>query len=120
MIRIFFTLACLLVAAASARADSLTLSNHYAVVGTNPDGSKYTGTADVQVISDTTFYIDWKIGSDVYKGFGMRQGDVLAATYSINNVPGLVIYGVENGGVFKGSWVLRGKDGNGTEQLIPQ
>ena len=119
MIRIFFALACLLVAA-SARADSLTLSNHYGVVGTNPNGSKYTGTVDIQVISDTTFYIDWKIGDAVYKGFGMRQGNVLAATYSINNAPGLVIYNVENGGVFKGSWALRGQDGNGTEQLIPQ
>jgi hypothetical protein len=119
MIRIVFAFACLL-AAASARAETLTLSNHYAVVGTNPNGSKYTGTADVQVISDTTFYIDWKIGNAVYKGFGMRQGGVLAATYSINNVPGLVIYSVESGGVFKGSWALRGQDGNGTEQLIPQ
>jgi hypothetical protein len=119
MTRILFALAFLLVAV-SARAESLSLANHYGVVGTNPNGSKYTGTVDIQVISDTTFYIDWKIGGDTYKGFGMRQGNVIAATYSINNVPGLVIYSVENGGVFKGSWALRGQDGNGTEQLIPQ
>jgi len=119
MIRLFFALALLLVSA-SVKADTLTLARHYGVVGTNPNGSKYSGTADVQVISDTTFYIDWKIAGDVYKGFGMRQGGVLAATYTINGVPGLVIYSVETGGVMKGSWALRGQDGNGTEQLIPQ
>jgi hypothetical protein len=46
-----------------ALADTLNLASTYDEVGTNADGSKYTGTATVDVISDTTFAIKWKIGS---------------------------------------------------------
>ena len=59
--------------------ETLKLASTYDETGTNPDGSKYTGTATVEIISDTTFSIRWKIGSTVYSGFGMRRGDTLAA-----------------------------------------
>jgi hypothetical protein len=74
-----------------ALADTLNLASTYDEVGTNADGSKYTGTATVDVISDTTFSIKWKIGSTVYSGFGMRRGDTLAATYQVNGQPGLIV-----------------------------
>jgi hypothetical protein len=40
-----------------ALADTLKLASTYDEAGTNADGSKYTGTATVDVISDTTFSI---------------------------------------------------------------
>ena len=73
-----------------ANAETLTLSSTYSVAGTNPDGSKYTGTAAVKVVSDATFTIKWTVGSSVYTGFGMRMNDALAATYMIDGEPGLV------------------------------
>jgi hypothetical protein len=51
-----------------ARAEPLSLASHYEASGSNPDGSKYTGTADVKVISDTTYTIAWKIGDATYQG----------------------------------------------------
>jgi hypothetical protein len=103
---------------ASAHAEPLHLAEHYAANGTNPDGSQYTGNADVTVISDTTFNIVWKIQGERYEGFGMRLNDALAATYIINGEPGLVIYKVDGNGL-TGAWAIRGHDGVGTEHLRP-
>ena len=87
MIRTVFALFCLLALAVAARADTLMLAPKYDVVGTNPNGSKYAGTATIEVISDTTFAIRWEIGSSVFKGFGMRMNNSLAATYMIGGNP---------------------------------
>ena len=119
MIRALATLA-LLVFATVANADSLTLAPQYDAAGTNPDGSKYTGTVAVQILSDTTFAIQWTIEGAVYKGFGMRRNDALAATYMIGGQPGLVIYHVDPKGGLDGLWAVRGEDGNGSERLTPR
>ena len=103
---------------APARAEPLHLASHYAASGSNPDGSQYSGNADVTVISDTTFSIVWKIEGQRYEGFGMRLNDLLAATYMINGEPGLVIYHVDGNGL-TGAWAIRGHDGVGTEHLRP-
>lgn len=121
MIRALCTLICtlaLLPAVLPARAEPLSLASHYAASGSNPDGSKYTGTVDVKVISDTTYTIVWKIGDETYQGFGMRLNDSLAATYTIDGEPGLIIYNVGGDGL-TGAWAIRGHDGVGTEHLRP-
>jgi hypothetical protein len=112
--------AVLLGVATPALAETLQLASTYDEVGTNPDGSKYTGTATVEIISDTTFSIRWKIGSTTYNGFGMRRDDNLAATYMVNGQPGLIIYKVGEGGVLNGLWAIRGQNGNGTDRLTPR
>jgi len=119
MVRIIWTLVFLAVAT-SVNAETLTLASKYDAVGTNPDGSKYTGTATVEVISDATFTINWTIAGTVYKGFGMRMNDALSATYMIDGQPGLIIYKVDGNGRLSGLWAIRGKDGNGTERLTPR
>ena len=118
MIRTIFTLAFIAVAFPAA-ADTLTLAPKYEAVGTNPDGSKYKGTARVDVISDTTFTIEWSIEGTTYKGFGMHMNDSLAATYMIDGEPGLILYKVDGSGLH-GLWTIRGHDGNGTETLFPR
>jgi hypothetical protein len=118
MIRTLFVFVFLVVATI-ARADVLTLHTAYDAAGTNPDGSKYSGTVAIKVISDKTFTIHWKIGDETYDGFGMRNGDALAATYVLDGKPGLIIYRVGDGGVLSGFWVVRGEDEGGTERLTP-
>jgi hypothetical protein len=118
MIRTIFAFA-FLVLALPAAADTLTLASKYDAKGTNPDGSSYTGTVYVKVVSDTTFTIEWKIGDATYKGFGMRMNDSLAATYTIDGEPGLVLYKVDGNGLH-GLWTIRGHDGSGTETLLPR
>ena len=118
MLRTICTLAFLVIAAAVV-AEPLSLHSTYDVTGTNPDGSKYSGTATVKVISEASFTITWLIGGATYQGFGMRNGDALAATYTIGGKPGLVIYKVDDDGVFRGLWVVRGDDEGGSERLTP-
>lgn len=104
----------------TAHADTLTLSPTYQAAGTNTDGSKYTGTVSIKVISETTYAVEWKTGGTVIKGFGMRQGDTLAATYMLEGQPGLVIYKVKEGGTLSGTWAIKGSNGTGTEVLTPR
>jgi hypothetical protein len=118
MIRLLCVLA-FFVAVIPAGAEPLTLASSYDATGTNPNGSKYTGKASVKVISDTTFVIKWTIAGSTYEGFGMRLNDSLAATYTIDGEPGLVIYKVEGNGL-DGLWAIRGHDGSGTEHLTPR
>ena len=120
MIRIPCALFCLMALAVAARADTLMLAPKYDVVGTNPNGSKYVGTATIEVISDTTFAIRWEIGSSVFKGFGMRMNDSVAATYVIGGDPGLIIYKVDDSGVLSGLGSVRGHNDSGIERLTPQ
>lgn len=120
--RALLALVCLMFAfggpMAPVRAETLTLSSTYKVNGTNPDGSAYSGTVKIKILSDTTFAITWDIGGTEYKGFGMRLNDNLSATYTMDGEPGLVMYKVEGNGL-NGLWAIRGRNGNGTEKLIP-
>ncbi|MGA7787968.1 MAG: hypothetical protein WCA56_07365 [Xanthobacteraceae bacterium] len=119
MFRTICTLVFLAVAV-PAHSAALALHSKYAVIGSNPDGSKYDGTATIKVISEASFSIHWVIAGSTYDGFGMRNGDALAATYTIDGKPGLVIYKVDDDdGVFHGVWVVRGNNNGGTERLSP-
>ena len=98
---------------------TMTLADHYSVAGTNPNGSHYAGTVDVNVISTTTFLVNWHISGGSSNGFGMRMGDTISVTYLLNGAPGLVIYRQQGDG-FRGIWAIKGHDGSGTEVWTPQ
>jgi hypothetical protein len=120
MIRTICSVLLLAIAMPAWADDKLKLAPTYDETGTNPNGSKYTGTATVEIISDTTFSIRWKIGSTTYNGFGMRMNDTLAATYMVDGQPGLIVYKVGDDGTLSGLWAIRGQNGNGTDRLTPR
>ena len=98
----------------------MRLASHYSVAGKNPNGSRYAGTADIDIISDTTFSIAWHIkGAGSSNGFGMRMGNTITATYMLGGQPGLAIYRSNSDGSFTGIWAIRGQNGNGSEVLTP-
>jgi hypothetical protein len=104
----------------AAEAGKSNLPAQFSVAGTNANGSKYTGVADIGAISDTTFSIVWHIGAATQKGFGMRMKDTLSATYMLNGEPGLIIDRAQGDGIFIGTWAIRGRSGLGTETLTPR
>ncbi len=105
--------------AAYADADNFT-GGEYDVRGTNPDGSKYKGTAEITVTSNSTCRIVWQIGSDESDGICMRNGIALAASYILGKDVGLVIYEIRDDDTLDGLWTIADHDGIGTELLIPQ
>ena len=101
-----------------ASAETLQLAHHYKATGAGPDGSQYTGEVTIDITSDTTFAISWDIGGTIYKGFGMRRNDVLAASFFSGKSSGLAMYQVQGDGL-DGQWTFKGENGSGTEHLTP-
>jgi hypothetical protein len=91
----------------------------YDVKGTNLDGSKYGGTAELTIKTDTTCTIEWQTGSTTSNGICMRNDDSVAAAYQLGDDVGLVIYKLEKDGTLDGLWTIAGQNGNGTEVLTP-
>ncbi len=73
----------------------------YTVEGTNPDSSKYSGTAQITP-SGSTCRITWDTGSPS-KGICMLANKAFAAYYRLGNKDGLVVYEVQPDGVLKGA-----------------
>lgn len=118
MCKQLLTVAFLSLAATPAAAQSI--GGTYAVAGTNFDGSRYTGTAEIRLTSETTCAIRWRTGGSTSEGICMRNDDAFAAGYVLGNEIGLVVYKSMPDGSLHGLWTIAGQDGNGTEVLTPQ
>ena len=112
-------LAAMCLAMAPLGAAAADLGGRYTVDGTNFDGSRYGGTAEIAVTSDTTCTIAWQTGSTA-NGICMRNGDTFAASYVMGSAVGLVIYTIQPDGSLEGLWTVAGQDGVGTEILTPR
>ncbi len=116
---LMFAAVCVL--PAQAKDDVLRLAHNYAVEGKNPNGSEYSGSVQIDVISDTTFRIVWRVGNTTYRGFGMRVEDLLAASYEGGGIKGVVLYAYDHDSKeLNGRWTLAGQDGTGSETLTPK
>lgn len=112
-------LAALGLVASASFAQAADVGGKYKVTGTNLDGSKYSGDAEITVSSNTTCHIAWHTGGTESKGICMRVGDVLVAGYELNGEVGLVAYEIKSNGVLDGVWTVANKDGAGTDVLTP-
>ena len=82
----------------------------YQVAGTNPDGSKYSGTVTV-TRSRATLRIVWKIGGRVWRGTGLRAGNILSVGYG----GGVAAYRIVHSKRFEGEWAPHGSAKTGRE-----
>ena len=92
----------------------------YTVNGTNINGSPYTGTAEITLLSETTCAIEWTTGPTISSGICMRNGNAFSAGYALGDAIGLLIYEILEDGSMDGIWTVAGQDGTGTETLTPQ
>jgi hypothetical protein len=114
-------LATALLAAGTLAAAAQPIGGTYNVEGTNLNGSPYSGTAQINVLSETTCEIIWVTGGTESAGLCMRNGPAFAAFYVMDSGTfGLVIYEVFDNGVMNGLWTITGQPGVGTEILTPQ
>jgi hypothetical protein len=89
------------------------LDGVYAVYGTNPNGSPYTGMARIAGgDGDGAFRIDWWIGPQKFSGDGRRDGRWIRVDWGSSSP---VIYTQETDGRLDGLWA----DGSASEILEP-
>ena len=112
--------ASLLALASCSFAVGQDVGGSYAVEGTNINGSPYTGTAEITLLSETTCAIEWTTGTSTSSGVCMRNGNAFSAGYVLGDALGLLIYEILEDGSMDGIWTIAGQDGTGTEVLTPQ
>jgi hypothetical protein len=102
-------------------ASSAEIGGKYKDAGTDLDGSKYSGTADITISSDTNCTIVWHAeGSADIDGICMRGPDTLAAAYMFNGRPFLVLYKLEADGTLGGTYTGTNHNSVGTDILTPE
>jgi hypothetical protein len=100
-------------------AGAQTIGGSYSVAGTNPDGSLYTGAADV-TIEGADCKLVMAFGNGDVAGICVQGDGVLATSYVAGDVLTLVLYRVQPDGVLNGVWSVAGMAGTGTEVLTPK
>jgi hypothetical protein len=92
--------------------------------GENPDGTKYKGSAVVDLVQDGVYTFKWTIGGTKIKGLGIRltggDDDVIATAFDTGGDYGALQYKIaENGKELSGAWAqsLSGKIIKGSETL---
>ena len=101
---------CVMGASASAQ------EGRYRVAGKNPNGSGYTGVAEIAITSRNTCRIRWDVGS-VSTGICMRRGNTFSAAYVLGEKAGLVIYELKQDGSLEGIWTVADQPGVGAEPI---
>jgi hypothetical protein len=114
-----FTLAALLAAPFAGSAHAQTVGGAYTVAGTNPDGSSYSGTAEITP-GGSTCRIVWQTGPSTSQGVCMVSNKAVAAFYKLGTDFGLVVYELQPDGKLTGYWSIVDKDGVGGEILTPK
>jgi len=109
-------IACALLAPAVFAAEGL--EGVYDCVGSNPGGSgQYRGTVTIARNGDN-YNVTWNIGTQVYLGIGILQGDTFSVGYTDAKKSwyGVVVYKVD-GKKLTGVWAMPGNAKNGKETL---
>jgi len=120
MLKILALAASLTIVASAAVAAGADVGGAYDVLGKNPDGSEYKGTATIEVTSENTCRITWQTGSSSSNGICMRNGASFAAGYVLADKVGLVVYEMKDDGSMIGLWTIADQAGVGSEVLTPQ
>ena len=89
----------------------------YKVAGTNPNGTRYSGTLDV-IAHAGVYQFRWNAVTQ-YDGIGVKNGKFVAVAFANGGDGsgcGVVDYYILNDGTLDGVWGNWGTDGSGTER----
>nr|WMC98999.1 hypothetical protein RAR13_10015 [Aminobacter aminovorans] len=89
-----------------------SLEGLYDAQGTNPGGSRYSGTCRITRIEGNKFQFDWSVGG-IFEGTGSLEGRTITVDWGSADP---VIYEVQNDGTLVGTWA----NGSATETLFPK
>jgi len=93
------------------------VEGHYRVVGTNPNGDRYTGSLEI-LTRGNVYEFRWNAGRQ-YNGIGVRNGKTVAVAFA-NGTDGsgcgVIDYKIMSDGTLDGIWGNWGTDASGTER----
>jgi hypothetical protein len=112
----FATLALSSALTSSSAQQRLIFDGTYALSGTNPDGSRYTGTLNVVPYGDG-YRMTQSFSDATYRGIGNDVGDYLAGAYLYSNgIPSVTLYRVSAANTLSGYWQDYNNTKEGTEE----
>jgi len=85
----------------------------YKVVGINPGGSQYEGTATLSRVGNR-YHLSWNLGNQLIRGTGILSGNTLTIDWTATGSAGTIKYTVGRNGILRGYW-----GGQGSELLVP-
>ncbi len=91
----------------------------YAISGSNPDGTTFSGEAAVERDGDDRYRASWTVGSWRLEGVGLRYLNVLAVGFRDGGDMRLALYGEEGEGRL-GVWARSGAQKMGSERWVRQ
>ncbi len=116
--RLALVLFCLVIAVGGPTL-AQSLAPHYTVDGTNPDGSRYHGTAELFFSPRLDVYsVTWSIAGQTWNGTGVFIGK--GGHFQIEYDGGVAVYAIQPNGVLDGRWGPSLKRLNGREVWYPQ
>jgi len=84
----------------------------YRADGTNPNGSRYHGTATITAGGGNTYIFRWRISGQTFRGTGRLDGRTLTVDWGQSSP---VIYRLGDDGTLRGTW----DNGRATDNLTP-
>lgn len=101
--------------AEEAPAEMNGIAGSYNLLGTNPDGSEYSGTLGVSASGDA---YSWSWNDGEYLGIGLQTGDVVSVAWGADECY-VVSYAVGEDGVLNGVWTDMAASGIGGDVATP-
>ncbi len=100
--------------------ENVTLTNGklegtHMIAGSNPDGTKYTGTISFEKAGDL-YNVSWAVGKNIYNGIGIQVGQKIVVGWGLGKNFGVVHYALSEKEA-KGQWAIPGATKVSTENL---
>ncbi|MCA0450859.1 MAG: hypothetical protein LCH62_13985, partial [Proteobacteria bacterium] len=95
---------------------------NYVVAGKDgTSGGGYTGTATLTQTSDSTWRIVWRIGGQVWNGFGIGDGKIVALNFSGHGRTGvMLLVAKDDDSGYQAAWAYTGDRTVGLEDWSRQ
>jgi hypothetical protein len=90
------------------------LEGDYSINGSNPDGTEYAGSLNIEDAGDV-LYVSWEAGGS-YVGQGIVMDDVLGTSYG-DDTCGIALYQIR-GNTLDGLWTTYDAGTTGTERAV--
>ncbi len=92
----------------------------YVVEGVGPDGTRYTGSAQLTPSGPQTWRITWRVGGETIHGIAVDSRGMLSVAYRHGGLLGSVLYELRPDGSLVGIWTSGQEGGLGRETLSPR